>query len=88
MEMAYLQILGSPVDCLEGVIGAGMITFVRVNEQTQSPVALLNVRCLCIRFDTHNGICIRLSSSALKNPAFHTVAVSRVEALKQEIPAT
>ena len=67
---AHLQILGSPVDCLEGVIGAGMITFVRVDEQTQSPVALLDVCCLRIRLNTHNGIRIRLRSSALENPAF------------------
>lgn len=37
---ACLQLLGSEADCLKGHVGFGVVTFVRVDEKGQAPVAL------------------------------------------------
>ena len=66
---AHLQILCSLVDGVEGVIGAGVVTFVWMDEQTEPPVAFFDCSSLGIMFHTHDAIGICLDMCIVKHPA-------------------
>ena len=54
----HLQVFGHFADSLKGVIGSGVSTLVRVDEQGEPPVLLLDLAWCCCRLHTQYLICV------------------------------